>query len=148
MTVEELRAQAERAERWPGSLAIHPVLHLADGRLESPGETRSDYLFWQAGLPRPQPQYEIRHADGRVAARVDFAWPDLRVIVEFDGRTKYHRYRREGETIEQMVLREKAREDLVRELTGWTVIRLTWADLSMRVATAARIRRAMRPAAA
>lgn len=148
MTPEELLLQAGRADRWPGSLALHPVLHLADGRLESPGETRSDYLFWQAGLPRPEPQYEVRHLDGTVAARVDFAWPALRLVVEFDGKVKYHRHRREGETIEQMVLREKAREDLVRELTGWTVIRLTWADLSMRSATAARIRRAMRPAAA
>jgi hypothetical protein len=148
MSRDELAAQAERADRWPGSLALHPVLHLADGRRESPGETRSDYLFWQAGLPRPEPQYVIHHPDGTEAARVDFAWPELRVVVEFDGKVKYHRFRREGETIEQMVLREKAREDLIRELTGWTVIRLTWADLSLRIATAARIRRAMRPAAA
>ncbi len=39
-------------------------------------------------------------------------------------------------------MREKAREDLIRELTGWTVIRLTWRDLDLPVHTADRIRRA------
>ncbi len=148
MSLEELRLQAERSTYWPGSLRIHPVLLLADPRLESVGETRCDHFFWTVGLPRPVPQYEVRLEDGTVVARVDFAWPDLGVIVEFDGRTKYHQLRREGESIEQAVLREKAREDLIREVTGWTVIRLTWADLDNPQHTAARIRRAMRVRAA
>jgi len=80
-------------------------------------------------------------------ARVDFAWPELKVIVEFDGAEKYHRYRLPGETIEQMVMREKRREDLIREATGWIVIRITWADLGTPIATSRRIRRAMAKAA-
>lgn len=146
--LDDLRSQAARAERWPGSIGLHVVLLLADARIESVGETRSDYLFWRMGLPRPVPQYEVKHPDGTVAARVDFAWPELRLIVEFDGMEKYRRLRRPGESIAETVEREKKREDLIRELTSWTVIRLTWADLALPQHTAARIRRAMATIAA
>ena len=78
---------------------------------------------------------------------VDFAWPEHRLIVEFDGLEKYYRHRRPGETIEQMVLREKAREDRIRELTGWTVVRITWADLARPELLVARLRRFMAQAA-
>lgn len=149
LTREGLEFQYDLQRFWPGSIVQHPVVHLADGRIESVGETRSDYCFFTQGLPRPVPQYVVEHPDGTVAARVDFAWPERRVIVEFDGAQKYHRFRKEGETIEEMVLREKKREELIRELTGWTVIRLIWADLATPIHTANRIRRAFAlPAAA
>lgn len=142
-TIEQLREVGEMQMFWPHTLAHHPVLHLADGRCESVGETRCVYLFFTQGLPAPTPQYEVRHPNGTLAARVDFAWPAYGVIVEFDGKAKYHRFRRPGESIEAMVMREKAREDLIRRLTGWTVIRVTWADLEHPVNLANRIRAAL-----
>ncbi len=142
MSREELIIMIERATNWPGSLQHHLILHLADERIESVGETRSDHLFFTQGLPRPEPQFEIYDPLRATTYRVDFAWPDKRVLVEFDGDEKYHRFRKPGETIEQMVMREKAREDRIRELTGWTVIRLTWRDLDFPLHTANRIRSA------
>lgn len=136
----EIVAMLERARNWPGSLRHHPVLLLADARIESVGETRSDHLFFTQGLPRPTPQYAIRDDERGLSYRVDFAWPEHRVIVEFDGEEKYHRYRKPGESIEHMVMREKHREDRIRELTGWVVIRITWRDLNFPVHTAKRIR--------
>ena len=62
--------------------------------------------------------------------------------VEFDGREKYTRYLREGETVTDAVLREKRREDRVRELTGWICVRITWAELADPRRLAARIRAA------
>lgn len=141
-SLAELHAVAQVEEFWPGTLPHHLVLQLADPKVESVGESRSAYLFSGQGLPAPVTQFEIRLPNGDVV-RVDFAWPELKVIVEFDGLEKYHRYRRPGETIEQMVMREKRREDMIREVTGWTVIRLTWSDLELPVSTALRIRRAM-----
>jgi very-short-patch-repair endonuclease len=146
-TMSELHSVAQAVEFWPRTLPHHLVLHLAEPKVESVGETRSMFLFSSQGLPRPEPQFEIQLPHGEVA-RVDFAWPELKVIVEFDGAEKYHRHRRPGETIEQMVMREKRREDLIREVTGWTVIRLIWKDLDVPVATALRIRRAMANTAA
>lgn len=143
-TMSELRALAAAQRHWPHTLTHHPVLLLADERIESPGESRARYLFWTQGLPAPKIQLTILCPDGSRAGRVDFAWPEFGVMLEFDGQIKYRRLRREGESIEQMVVREKMREDLLREVTGWKMIRLVWADLDLPVATAARLRRALR----
>ena len=147
-SLDELHAIAAEERHWPRTLPHNLMLHLADPKVESVGESRSLFCFSGQGLPRPETQFEIRGGRGHLVARVDFAWPKLKVIVEFDGAEKYHRFRRPGETIEEMVMREKAREDLIREVTGWIVIRLTWADLAFPMATAQRIRRAMANAAA
>ena len=146
-TPEELASYFDSHREWPGSLSQHTVSLLAAAKIESVGESRCQWCFWTQGLPLPEPQFEIRHPDGTLAARVDFAWPRHKVIVEFDGEEKYHRFRRKGETIEQMVMREKKREDLIRRLTGWTVIRLTWRDLQFPVHTAGIVRAAFRVAA-
>ena len=137
-----------RMKDWPDTLALHMMLHLSDGRAESVGETRTRLLLKDAGMPVPTPQVEIRHPSGLLAGRVDFAWPSHRLMLEFDGRSKYLRHRRPNETLEQSIFREKAREDLLRELTGWFMIRLVWADLEDPVRTANRIRRALERSAA
>jgi hypothetical protein len=46
------------------------------------------------------------------------------------------------------VLREKRREELICELTGWRCIRIVWADLYAPVKTADRIRAMFRKAVA
>jgi hypothetical protein len=148
VTEEELRIGLDAKTEWADTLALFTRVQLCDGRSESVGETRSRLLCVDRKLPTPELQFRVRHPDGFVAGRTDFAWPEYRLLGEFDGLHKYLRTRRPGETIEQAVLREKAREDLLRELTGWTFIRLVWADLATPAATEARIRRALGRAAA
>ncbi|WP_182523544.1 type IV toxin-antitoxin system AbiEi family antitoxin domain-containing protein [Nocardioides dongkuii] len=128
---------------WPNSLHLYRVIQLADGRSESVGETRTRLMLHDHGIPEPVLQYVVRGPAGEVAGRVDFAWPELGVILEFDGAQKYLALRRPGESVEEAVLREKAREDLLRELTGFRVIRITWADLEHPERTVERIRRAL-----
>lgn len=94
----------------------------------------------------PEPQYEIKDANGRVVARVDFAWPELGVFLEFDGMVKYQKPLREGETASDVVVREKQRQDLICRLTGWRCIRIVWADLAHPERTAALIRSVLFPA--
>jgi len=146
-TSEDLAEGFRRMTTWPHTLALQIAVRLADGSAESVGETRTRLLLRDQRLPQPVPQFEVFHPSGRLAGRVDFAWPEQRTMLEFDGKEKYLRFRRPGESIEEAVLREKRREDQLRELTGWTMVRLTWADLDMPQATAARIRRAFRVAA-
>jgi hypothetical protein len=119
------------------------VIALADGRCESVGETRTMHLCWAQHLPRPGPQYDIKDGSGHVVARVDFAWPELGVFLEFDGKEKYLKHRRPGESVTDAVLREKRREERVCEITGWKCIRIIWADLYDPERTAARIRAVM-----
>lgn len=145
-TTPELLEMGLRTQTfWPDTLHSDLIVRLSDGRSESPGETRSRYLCWAQGLPAPVPQFEIVDRSGRVIARVDLAWPELGVFLEFDGRVKYQRMLREGETVSDAVLREKRREELICELTGWRCIRIVWADLYVPERTAARIRAMFRP---
>jgi hypothetical protein len=140
MTIEDFEAQVEANPYWPGSLTANIVVRLADGRLESVGEDRFSYVAYSQGLPRPQPQVEVFDEQGTSVARVDFAWPELGVFLEFDGREKYERFRRDGETLDEFLLREKRRQELVCLLTGWTCLRIGWSDLARPERLAARIR--------
>jgi hypothetical protein len=126
---------------WPHSLNTELMLRLAEPLCESVGERRFLYLCWRQHLPAPIPQYAIRDEQGNVVARVDFAWPELGVYVEFDGKVKYGALLREGQSPTDVVLAEKRREDLIHELTGWRGIRVVWADLYVPEQTALRIRR-------
>lgn len=142
--LHDLRARYENGmEQWPHSLTTNVVMDLADPRMESPGETRTAYFFWRERLPAPIPQYELRGRDGRLIARLDFALPEYGIWIEFDGRIKYQEHLRPGESITDAVLREKRREEMICELTGWRCLRLTWTDLADPARLVARIRELM-----
>lgn len=139
-TREELDQGVRGMQSWPDTLALQHNVTISCGRCESVGETRLHLLCRDQHLPDPLPQFDVTFPGGRVAGRVDFAWPDQKAMMEFDGKMKYLAMRREGETIQQCVMREKTREDLLRRLTGWTMIRVVWADLARPRATARMIR--------
>lgn len=140
-TMEGLSERYAQMDHWPNTLGTDLVLRLADPRIESVGETRTFHLCWRHGVPAPEPQHRIIDARGTIVGRVDFAWPVQGVFLEFDGISKYTKFLREGESPADAVVREKKREDLIRGITGWRCIRITWADLARPEATAARILR-------
>ena len=139
-TPELLRRRSASMTHDPNTLHAPVVLGLADERCESAGESLGVYLCWRQHLPRPILQLAITDKRGRIVARVDFAWPELGVFMEFDGKAKYLRHRRPGESVVDAVVREKRREELICGLTGWRCIRIVWADLLRPERTAARIR--------
>ena len=148
-TVEALRSRFDLMNHWPDTLHTDLVLRRVDGRSDSVGNTRARHLCWTQGLPTPVPELEVCDPlTGRVLYRVDLAWPGLGVFLEFDGRAKYVRYRRPGESIADCVERERRREVHIGELTGWRCIRLVWADLEHPARTADRIRTLFRNQAA
>jgi hypothetical protein len=138
-TPEDLRRRYEPMSHDPFTLKSDLVLRLADPRLESVGETRTLFMLFRGGVPMPRPQYELRALNGDLLACLDFAWPALGVWLEFDGRQKYVKYLRDDETLVDVVLREKERESMIAELTNWTCIRITWADLANPDVTVRRI---------
>jgi hypothetical protein len=141
ISTSELAAEIDRRKHWPDTLATTIVQRLCDPRVQSVAESRTLFLCWDQHLPRPEPQVPIIDESGRAFAYADFAWKEAGVFLEFDGRLKYRMFRRANETLEQFVLREKRREELICQLTGWVCIRITWADLENPVRTAQRIRR-------
>lgn len=113
-----------------GSVRAETVLAALDARHESVGESFAAIRFVQLGLPPCEPQAEFRHRDGTVD-RVDFWFPTLGVIVEFDGRQKYvDPSMLRGRDPADVLWAEKRREDRLRALPiVRAVIRVTWWHL-------------------
>ncbi|MCH1868318.1 type IV toxin-antitoxin system AbiEi family antitoxin domain-containing protein [Nocardioides sp. CFH 31398] len=134
-------------ECWPESQKLQLAVRMADGAAGSVGESRLRWLLWGHGIPAPVLQYEVRRPGVdptcRPFATCDLAWPELGLIIEFDGLVKYGRLLRPGQTPSDAVIAEKLREDGIRECTGFQVIRVTWADLEHPSALVARVRRAL-----
>jgi very-short-patch-repair endonuclease len=116
------------AARGPGSARARRACALADGLAESPQETRLRLLLRTSGLPAPVAQYRVRDG-GQVLARVDFAWPEHKIALEYDGL--WH-----GESGQFA----KDRRRLNRlTAAGWRVIFVTAADMHDPEALLARI---------
>jgi hypothetical protein len=109
---------------WPRAQRAARAVDLADGRAESPLETRGRLRIVGAGFPTPELQVEIR-ADGRLVAVVDGWFEEAAVAVEFDGRVKYTDPHREPGRV---LWDEKRREDELRAL-DIRVVRFAHSDL-------------------
>lgn len=125
----------------PGSRRAARVLAFADGLSESVGESRSRVALHRLGLPIPDLQVRVRRPDGTVIGRCDFGWRNRRTLGEFDGRVKYGRLLRPGQTAGDAVYEEKLREDALRD-GGWQVARWTWSELDSPRVIGERLRRA------
>ena len=102
----------------PGSARARRAVALADGLAESPQETRLRLLILRSSLPQPVAQYRVR-VDGQVIARVDFAWPDRKVALEYDGL--WH-------AEASQFAKDRRRLNALRA-AGWRVVFVTAADL-------------------
>jgi very-short-patch-repair endonuclease len=123
-SLDGIRAAAERSGAARGARRVENLIGLLDDRSESPGETRTRFALAAAGLPTPVLQHRIETSEGQY--RADFAWPELLVVLEFDGDAKYFDYR----PTQEVLLAERRRE-LALVAEGWTVARVRWADLSV-----------------
>lgn len=128
-TREQMEAQYLKMAQWPGANHLQIAVRLAREGSGSVGESVCRFCFHRHGVPTPELQYPVFDQQGRLLGVSDFAWPKFGVLGEFDGRVKYDQLRRPGESPEDVVFREKQREDRMREATGWLMIRIVWADL-------------------
>jgi hypothetical protein len=142
---DTLARQHTLMEEWPGTRHLQVVARLADGRAGSVGESRMRYFFWSHALPMPQLQHEVWF-QGRLIGVLDFYWPELGLMGEFDGKAKYLAHLREGENPADALFREKQREDLLRRVTGCRMVRFVWSDLESPGRTLAWLRPLLRQA--
>lgn len=94
------------------------LLDLATGRPESPAESRLLVALFDAGLPVPEAQFTVCELDGRERYRLDFAWEEPMVALEYDGYVAH---------AERSELDAARAEDLRRR--GWIVVRAVASDL-------------------
>lgn len=124
---DQLDSRSRSIPHWQGSRAMRLAVSFADEGGQSVGESLSRLLFWRGGLPAPALQFPVLLSDGSTAF-TDFGWPSVPAVGEFDGKVKYGRLVRPGETPGDVVFREKRREELVLE-AGFPMRRLVWAEL-------------------
>jgi len=114
---DELLAYALGHPGWRGVRLVSEVVRLVDDGAESPMETRLRLVLVFGGLPRPVTQFEIRRRGGGFVARVDLAYPELKIAIEYDGEDH----------------RDQWAEDIVRQNAiigeGWTLMRYTKHDV-------------------
>lgn len=120
-----------------GVRTLRKVLDNADPRSESAGETLTRELLQRLRIKPPQPQFEVQSRLGR--HRMDFAWEEEKLALEFDGRTKYFDYK----STDEVIFQERRREKVLME-EGWRFIRVEWKDLFNERAFKERILRAFR----
>jgi hypothetical protein len=125
------RDHAASHRRWR-TARVAKVLPLVDGRSASPPESWVRVACATAGLPAPVPQFVVVEA-GEFLGCVDLAWPEARLIVEYEGAHHF-----EG----LQIVKDDERYRRLEE-AGWRVIRLSAADMRDMQAVVARIARAL-----
>jgi very-short-patch-repair endonuclease len=97
--------------------ALDPVA----GVPESAMETKLKQLLRRHGLPDPVFQFEVRNG-GRLIARVDAAYPDLRIAIEYDSY--------EHHTGKAALVRDSARRNALLAIQ-WQTITVTAEDIRL-----------------
>ncbi len=115
VTAGILAGQLYRFRRRRGVVQLRELVALVDPRLESHGESFTRLAIHDAGLPMPRPQYWVR-VDGATSYRLDFAYPRLKICVEYDGQ-EFHT------SVRDRSADEDRRKWLRRH--GWIVIVVT-----------------------
>lgn len=104
------------------------VFEFADCRAESVGESITRLRLAQLGVPDPELQVVLADASYRGAIRVDLEVVCFGIVIEFDGKVKYGRFLRAGQSAGDAVFEEKRREDAIRS-TGRECVRVVWDEL-------------------
>lgn len=90
------------------------VLAAARDGVDSRPETRLRLLLVGAGFPEPVTQCPVVGRDGRVVARLDLGWPELRLGCEYDGEVHLE---------PRQVRRDLRRHNAIRA-EGWSVLQV------------------------
>lgn len=141
-----LLAQGETADdivtcslrpRRRGAVALREAAGLARPGAESPRESIVRVALVGAGLPEPLLNWTLRSASGAFIARLDLAYPEQRVAVEYDGRQHADpdQFRRDADRWRAI------------DAEGWTLVRVLAHHLqSPEQDVIAPVRRALRAA--
>lgn len=143
---DQLMGQFGVMERWPRMRSMHIPVRMGSADAKSVGETRGRWMFRVHRVPAPVLQYEVRDAGGVLIGITDWAWPEHGLLGEFDGRIKYGRLLRPGQQPGDVVFAEKQREDQLREVTDFRMIRLIWSDYDRPLITVRRVEAKLRRA--
>jgi len=126
ITYESMRAVFDRNARrgLKGVRALRVTLDRWDPS-SRPTESDMETLLLQSlrrhGLPEPTLQYEVRDNEGHLLGRVDAAYPNARVAIEYDSKQEHS---------DELQLAKDARRNRALQARGdWKVLAARHADL-------------------
>ncbi|WP_426621439.1 type IV toxin-antitoxin system AbiEi family antitoxin domain-containing protein [Microbacterium sp. As-52] len=132
-------ARRARAMSGRGIRQARAMIALSDGRAQLPGESVSRLHLHRLGFTGIELQSHVTGPGGE-DYWLDFAFRGLQAFGEFDGRGKYLDPDLRGErSAEDIVIAEKCREDAVRGVTGWRVVRWGYEHIVTPEALGARL---------
>jgi len=137
-TLGEIERRLGDWRQFPGCKTIRAALSLARERVESPKETETRLLIVACGLPEPVVQHDVYDESGKLVARPDLAYPELKIAIEYDG---------DGHRLEKDEWRRDIQRHRALDAEGWITLHLTQADLEPDAQrdTIEEIRRAIAP---
>ncbi|WP_326551966.1 DUF559 domain-containing protein [Micromonospora sp. NBC_01813] len=138
LTPERLMGYVDAHPGVRGVRQVRELLPLAEPLSASPMESRLRLLLHDAGLPKPTPQYVVRVTPpgvsgesgalgvprGVVIGRVDLAYPQWRIAIEYEG--DHHR--------ERATFRKDVHRFNALRQAGWLALRFTADDVLRRSA--------------
>ncbi|QGG41712.1 type IV toxin-antitoxin system AbiEi family antitoxin domain-containing protein [Aeromicrobium yanjiei] len=108
--VDELAEYVARLKGYRGIVQARSLAALVEPKTQSPGESWQRLRILDAGLPPPEPQFEVIDDFGR-SYFIDLPYPDVLIGTEYDGR-EFH-------TDEVHRRHDQGRRDYLSELYGW-----------------------------
>ncbi len=115
----DLLAAAAAQSGRRGIVTVRQLIPMARPESESPMESEARLAMLDGGLPEPTLQFEIVDRDGLVW-RVDFAWPECRVAVEYEG-FDWH-------SSPEALRRDRQKRAALEEI-GWRVVSIVSHDV-------------------
>jgi very-short-patch-repair endonuclease len=124
VTIPTLRRRLDLVARSgrPGVAAMRSLLEARDPSAAVPQstfETRLLRHLKRQGLPAPIRQFPVHDEEGLIG-RIDFAWPDARLLLEADSR----RWHSDPERFESDRIRRNR-----LTVAGWRILHATWRQL-------------------
>lgn len=121
VTADEMATSLKTRHGGRGDGVIKMRVSEADGRAESILETAGRLALKDAGVQLPIAQHEVFDGGGKVVARLDAAYPELGLGIEYDGAAVHGAPR--------ALYRDRHRQNRLLHL-GWTLLRFTWWDVT------------------
>jgi hypothetical protein len=118
---EQLLHECERFRGYRGIKQLRVLAPLGDARSQSPGESALRLHWFDAGLPRPDLQYEVYDDAGFLRFRLDVPAPEVRYAAEYDGE-KHH-------TDPEDLRRDQVRRDWLARERRWSIDAFTRKDV-------------------
>jgi hypothetical protein len=131
VSMNALVARLEGSAGHWGITRVRRAFGLVDPRAESSPESKVRVALVLAGLA-PVPQFHVLH-HGEFLAKVDFAWPEAKLVVEYEGAHHF--------SAERIIADDQRYAALIA--AGWRIIRLHAPDLGNLDGVVRRVRDAL-----